>query len=69
MDLEADRSWEEVRYCWQQISGEDLSRQRVMQIAQLAIKKLQRLLHVNGPLKQELLEYLPPDESDSTTDP
>lgn len=69
MNLEADRSWEEVRYCWQQISGEDLSRQRVMQIAQAAINKLKRHVLVTPGLESELLQYLPPHEPDPSPHP
>lgn len=55
----AARSWEEVRYVWQQISGEDLSRQRIQQIGSEAIHKLRVNLAKDKALVKELWSYLP----------
>jgi hypothetical protein len=51
------RSWEECRYCWFQMSGEDLSRQMIMKIARDALNKLRHGLVVSNEWK-ELESYL-----------
>lgn len=55
----AARSWEEIRYVWQQISGEDLSRQRIQQIHSEAVHKLRVSLAKDKALVKELWSYLP----------
>ena len=55
----AARSWEEVRYAWREMSGEDLSRQRVQQIAGEAVHKLRRTFADKKLLALEFWSYLP----------
>ena len=52
------RSWEEVRFCWQQMSGEDISRQAIQQIGLGAIHKIRAILERDVLLRKELKEYL-----------
>lgn len=52
------RSWEEVRFCWQQMSGQDISRQAIQQIGLGAIHKLRATLEQDVLLHKELAEYL-----------
>lgn len=51
------RSWEECRYAWLKLSGEDLSRQMITKIANRALAKIRRRLQADG-LWSELESHL-----------